>query len=100
MKFIKLTRYHNDGLIFISIDKIESIQPTSNYEKGLTSTTIVMFGNSKYEVNESPEQILDFVEILDVFMDDEAKAYAAKYEYNKNRPKYAHAEVRKHGVKK
>jgi len=46
------------------------------------------------------KRAFNFIEILDVFIDDEEKAHASKHEYNKNRPKYAHAEVRKHGVKK
>ncbi len=46
------------------------------------------------------KRAFNFIELLDVFIDDELRANAARDEYNKNRPKYAHAEVRKHGVKK
>ena len=46
------------------------------------------------------KRAFNFIEPLNLFIDDEKKAHAAKDEYNKNRPKYAHATIKKYEVKK
>lgn len=61
MKFIKLARYTKDGPIFIAIDKIETIQPTCNFEDDVTSTTITTGCDDVFEVKETPEQILEMI---------------------------------------
>lgn len=58
MKLIKLMTY--GGPIFIPLDKITSIHPTSNDSKygAATGTTVKTVCNSAYQVNESVEKIL------------------------------------------
>ncbi len=46
------------------------------------------------------KRAFNFIEPLEVYIDDELKAKEAQAKYNRNKPKYAHAEIRKYLVKK
>lgn len=58
MKLIKLTVY--GGPIFIVLDKITSVQPTSNDSRygAATGATVATVCNSKYQVYEPVEKVL------------------------------------------